>query len=97
MASKVLKARCVLPPRGQTCPQVRPLPGPDPLRSTSLGGVTIPLSVLCMSVCVSLLSPAWLPSLAFTDVAPKVRVSYWYHCYGAKLLNLWVNGKSPTY
>ena len=37
-----------------------------------------------MSVCVSLLPPAWLPFLAFTDVRPKVLVSYWYHSYGAK-------------
>ena len=38
------------------------LTGLDPWGSTLLGGVTIPLSVLRMSVCVSLHSPAWLPA-----------------------------------
>ena len=39
-----------------------------------------------MFVCVSLLYPAWLPSSAFTDVGPKVLVSYRYHSYGAQFL-----------
>ena len=86
MASKVFKTRCVYPPWGQACPQLGPLTGSDPLGSTSLGGVTAPLSVLHMSVCVSLLSPAGLSSTAFTDVGPKVLVSYWYHSYGAQFL-----------
>ena len=39
-----------------------------------------------MAVCVSLLSPPWLLSLAFTDVGPKVLVSYWYHSSCAQFL-----------
>ena len=57
-----------------------------PIGSTRLGGVTIPLTVLHMSVCVSLLFPAWVPSATFTDVRPRVLVSYWYHSYGAQFL-----------
>ena len=72
----MLKARCAYSPWGQRCPQLGPLTGSDRWGSTRLGGVTIPLSVLRMSVRVSLLSPAWLPSTAFTDVGPKVLVSY---------------------
>ena len=60
--------------RGKVCPgslktsvpTVRPLTSRHPWGSTRLGSVTVPLSVLRMSVCVSLLSPAWLPSSAFT-------------------------------
>ena len=55
------EARCVHSPWGQACPQLGPLTGPDPWGSTLRDGVTIPLSVLRMSVCVSLHSPAWLP------------------------------------
>ena len=86
MASKVLKTRCAYPPWGQARPQLGPLTGPDPWDSTCLGVVTILLSVLHMSVCVSLLKPAWLPSTTFTDVGPKVLVSYWYHSYCAQFL-----------
>ena len=86
MASKVLKVRCAHLPCGQACPQLGPLTDPDPWGSTSLGGVTIPLSVLRMSVCVSPLSPSWLPSSAFTGVGRKVLVSYWYHSYGCQFL-----------
>ena len=86
MASTVLKARCARPPWGQACPQLGPLTGRDPSGSTRLGGVTIPLSVLRMSVCVSVHSRAWLPSSAFTYVEPKVLVNYWYHSYGAQFL-----------
>ena len=55
------EARCVHPPWGQACPQLGPLIGPDPWGSTLPYRVAIPLSVLRMSVCVSLHSPAWLP------------------------------------
>ena len=86
MASILMKTRCAYPPWGQTFPQLGPLTGPDQLGSTRLGRVTIPLSVLRMSVCVSLLSRAWLPSTAFSDVGPKVLVRYPYHSYGAQSL-----------
>ena len=39
-----------------------------------------------MAICVSLLSSAWLPSSAFTDVGPNILVSYWYNSYGAQFL-----------
>ena len=39
-------------PWGQACPQLGPLTGPDPWSSTLPYRVTIPLSVLRMSVCV---------------------------------------------
>ena len=55
------EARFVRPPWGQVCPQLGPLTGPDPWGSTLPYRVTIPLSVLRMSECVSLHSPAWLP------------------------------------
>ena len=55
------EGRCVHPPWGQACPQLGPLTGADPWGSTPLGSVAIPLSVLCMSVCVSFPPPAWLP------------------------------------
>ena len=86
MASKVLESKCVHPPWGAARPQLGPLTGPYPWGSTRLGSTTIPLSLLRMSVCVSLLSPAWLPSSAFADVGPKVLVRYWYHSYGAQFL-----------
>ena len=85
-ASKVLKTRCAYPPWGQACPELGPLAGPSPWGSTCLGGATIPLSVLRRSVCVSLLSPAWLPSTAFADVGPKVLVRYWHQSYRAQFL-----------
>ena len=84
MANKVLKTRCAYLPLGQWCPQLGPLSGADPWGSTRLGGFTIPLSVLRMSVSVSLLSLAWLPPTTFADVGPKVLVRYWYHSYGAQ-------------
>ena len=68
MASKVLKRRCACPPLGQACQQLGALTGPDPWGSTGHGSVTIPLSVLRMSVGVPLLSLAWLPRRAFADV-----------------------------
>ena len=86
MASRVLKTRCAYPAWRQACPQLGALTGPDPWLSTRHGGITIPLSVLRMSVCVSLLSPAWPPWTAFADVGPNILVRYWYHSYGAQFL-----------
>ena len=82
MASKMMKGKVSPPSLGTNVP----LTGPDPWGYTRLGGVTIPLTVLRMSVCVSTLSPAWLQSPAFTDVRQKVVASYWYHSYGAQFL-----------
>ena len=66
-----------------------------------LTGFTIPLSVLRMSVCVSLLSPSCLPGTGFADVGAKVLIRYYYHPYGAQFLccrlSLGEDGKSPTY
>ena len=85
MASEVLETRCVHPPwRG--APTIRTPNWSGPMGTTRLGSATIPLSVLRISVCVSLLSPAWLPSSAFTDVGPMFLVSYWYLSYGAHFL-----------
>ena len=74
------------PPLGQACPQLGPLTGPDAWGSILLDCVTIPLSVLRMSVCVSRHSPAWPQRAAFTDVRPKVLISYYDHSYGAQFL-----------
>ena len=48
--------------------------------------MTIPLSVLPLSMCVSLLSRAWLRRSPFPDVGPKVLVSDWDHSWGAPFL-----------
>ena len=86
MASKVMEGKVCPPSLGKSLPIVRTLTGRDQWDSTSLGSVTIPLSVLRMFVCVSPLFPAWLPSSAFADVGPKLLVSYWYQSYGAQFL-----------
>ena len=95
------EARCLHPPWGQVCPQLGPLTGSDPWGSTLLEGVTIYLSVLRMSVCVSLHSRAWLPRTGFADVGPKFLIRYYYHTYGAQFLcwclSFGKDGKSPTY
>ena len=59
--ARCYEARCLHPPWGQPCPELGTLTGPDPWGSTLPYRVTIPLSVLRMSLCVSLHSPAWLP------------------------------------
>ena len=41
-----------------------------------------------MFVCVSILSPAWLPWSAFADLGQKVLVRYGYHSYGTHFLCL---------
>ena len=80
------EASCVHPPWGQACPELGSLTGPDQWGSTLPDGVTIPLSVLFMSLCVSLHSRAWPREAGIADVGPKVLVRYYYHSYGAKFL-----------
>ena len=81
--------------------KLAPLTGPDPWGSTLPDGITTPLSVLRMSVCVSLQSRAWLPRTGFADVGPKVLIRYYYHSYDTQFLcwrlPLGEDGKSPTY
>ena len=57
-------------------------------------GVTKAQSVLCMFVCVSRLSWAWLCT-AFTNVRRKFLVSCYGHSYGARFLS-WRLSKGQT-
>ena len=95
------EARCGHPPWGQACPQLGHLTGSDPWGCTLPESVAIPLSVLCMSVCVSLHPQAWLPRTGVAAVGPKGLVRYYYHSYGAQLqcwpLSFGEDGKGPTY
>ena len=66
-----------------------------------LTGFTIPLCVLRMSVCVSLLPPAWLPTQWASLMSDQSSESVQYHSYGAQFLcwhlSFGEDGKSPTY
>ena len=71
------------------CPQLGPLTGPYPWVLpcyTHAKGVYLTPKCATFVVYVSHFSPrAWLRT-AFTDVGPKVLVSYYGHSYGARIL-----------